>query len=220
MIDYSIIQHSIEYYEQLGFKRIESPWTVSQAISDITKPKECGDFTIKEKNKVLVASGEQSFLSLINKGFLPPGMYQTVTPCFRDETFTPYHTKYFIKNELIITDDTSLTRLAFIVASARNFFRQYCLGKKDNESHVSDDPDNISIIETTNGGNTIVNDVNVTNRYKFPSYDLVYRGIELGSYGIRRCEFLTWIYGTGVAEPRLSRVLQTYGVSYQKNQKR
>ena len=218
MIDYSIIQHSIEYYEELGFKRIESPWTVSQAISDITKPKDCGDFTIQEKNKVLVASGEQSFLSLINKGFLPPGMYQTVTPCFRDETFTPYHTKYFIKNELIVTDDVSLKRLAFVIACARNYFRQYCLLPKSDDSSLL--ADEISIVETTNGRNVIVSEISTDNRYKFPSYDLVYRGIELGSYGIRRCEFLTWIYGTGVAEPRLSRALQTYGVSYQKNQKR
>ena len=38
-------------------------------------------------------------------------------------------------------------------------------------------------------------------------YDIDYHGIELGSYGIRHCQFLNWIYGTGCAEPRLSKVM-------------
>jgi len=33
------------------------------------------------------------------------------------------------------------------------------------------------------------------------------KSYELGSYGIRDCEFLTWIYGTGLAEPRTSSLL-------------
>jgi len=36
------------------------------------------------------------------------------------------------------------------------------------------------------------------------SYDIEFNGIELGSYGIRECEYLSWIYATGCAEPRLS----------------
>lgn len=54
MINYKNIQDSIEFYENRGFKRVESPWTVTKAISDITKPKfgpneTVSDFTIKEK---------------------------------------------------------------------------------------------------------------------------------------------------------------------------
>ena len=40
-------------------------------------------------------------------------------------------------------------------------------------------------------------------------YDIEYNKVELGSYGIRENEYLTWIYGTGCAEPRLSK-LQKY----------
>ena len=36
------------------------------------------------------------------------------------------------------------------------------------------------------------------------SYDIESNGIELGSYGIRQHENITWVYGTGLAEPRLS----------------
>jgi hypothetical protein len=35
-------------------------------------------------------------------------------------------------------------------------------------------------------------------------YDLECNGIEIGSYGIRSCEYLEWIYATGLAEPRMS----------------
>ena len=45
-------------------------------------------------------------------------------------------------------------------------------------------------------------------------YDITINGEELGSYGIRKCEFLKWIYGTGCAEPRLSTLIKKYnGIS-------
>ncbi len=182
MINYSIIAHSIEYYANQGFKRIESPWTVTASISGLTKPVKCNDFTIKEKSKVLVASGEQSFLYLYNKGFLPKGQYQTVTPCFRDELFTPYHTKYFIKNELIKTDSTTLRDLQRIVHVARDFFRAYCLLAKDESyGYVTNEPDDVLIMDTTNGRNMIVDDVDVMSTHRWQHYDLMYRGVELGS---------------------------------------
>lgn len=34
------------------------------------------------------------------------------------------------------------------------------------------------------------------------------REIEVGSYGARRTSFTTWIFGTGVAEPRLSKTMK------------
>ena len=42
-------------------------------------------------------------------------------------------------------------------------------------------------------------------------YDIVSKegGYELGSYGIRHCEYMDWVYGTGCAEPRLSRVMKS-----------
>lgn len=43
-------------------------------------------------------------------------------------------------------------------------------------------------------------------------YDIMYDDIELGSYGIRECSFLRWIYGTGCAEPRLSTAIHKYNL--------
>ncbi len=184
MIDYSIIAASIKHYEAVGFSRIESPWTVTKAVSDITKPPQCDEFTIKEKGKVLVASGEQSFLYLALKGFLVPGRYQTVTPCFRNDAFDKLHTKYFIKNELIDTKWVNEHSLHLIIKSAISFFKQYI-------------PEKFLAVDKTSD----------------TSYDIIFRSkvedeiIELGSYGIRECPFLKWIYATGCAEPRLSGVI-------------
>lgn len=173
MIDYNRIARSIEFYESNGFKRIESPWTVTKAVSSITKPEDKSDWEIVGKNKVLVASGEQSFLYLYLKGFLPKGRYQTVTPCYRDEVFDQTHTKYFIKNELIITDKVTNDSLDNLVDICKKFY-EIELGEK------------VDIVKTEFG------------------LDLECLGIEIGSYGIRDCEYLEWVYGTGLAEPRLS----------------
>lgn len=175
MIDYSNISKSILYYEGLGYQRIESPWTVTEDISRITKPQEKEDYKISNKKKVLVASGEQSFLYLYLKGFLPKGKFQTVTPCFRDEVFDTFHTKYFMKNELIVTDFVDQNTLVQAMYDAKHFYDDV-LGRS------------VDIVSTREG------------------FDLVYKGIELGSYGIRHCDFLSWIYATGCPEPRLSQV--------------
>lgn len=185
MINYDYISKSISYYENCGYSRIESPWTVTKGISNITKPEGAKDFSISEKDKVLVASGEQSFLSLYNKGFLPLGMYQSTTPCFRDESFDPLHTKYFIKNELIRTDKTDEKSLMEMIDCVSTFFYQLLGG-------------DVKVVETYMG---------------YKSYDITYKDQELGSYGIRDCVFLKWIYGTGIAEPRFSRIKQAYGIS-------
>jgi seryl-tRNA synthetase len=180
MIDYSLLNSSLEYYQSKGFQRIESPWTVSQYVDELTKPKDRISFQLKHNNKCLVASGEQSFLYLYLKDFLPLGQYQTVTPCFRFESFDSLHTKYFMKNELIKTDKVDNEELEKVVSISHEFFKTI----------FSD----CQIVKTEVG------------------YDIEIHGKELGSYGIRKCEFLTWIYGTGCAEPRTSALRRQYGI--------
>lgn len=181
MIDYGIISNSIHFYgDEHGFKRVEVPWTVTKGISNITKPEGAGDFELVHNDgKVLVASAEQSFLYQYAKGFLPRGRFQAVTPCFRKESFDSIHTKYFIKNELIDTENVTGDNLLDIISIAQQFF--------DAESQMK------TVVVKTGE----------------LSYDITLGGIELGSYGIRHCDFLSWIYGTGVAEPRFSSVVDT-----------
>jgi hypothetical protein len=182
MIDYNLLNNSLVYYEKNGFQRIETPWTVSENVDNITRPIERVSFQLKHNDKCLVASGEQSFLYLYLKNFLPKGQYQTITPCFRNESFDFLHTKYFMKNELIKTDVVNLSSLDNMIELALNFYQPYFKPKLD-------------IIKTDTG------------------YDIEVEGKELGSYGIRSCEFLDWIYGTGCAEPRTSSLIKLYGIS-------
>lgn len=175
MINYDLIHRSIEYYSMNGFSRIESPWTVSKYVDDITKPKDRISFQLKHNDKCLVASGEQSFLYLYLKEFLPKGQFQTVTPCYRYEDFDFTHTKYFIKNELIKTNSVNQFELENIVEISLELFKTYL-------------PESIAI-KTSDG------------------FDIEWEGNELGSYGIRECDYLRWIYGTGWAEPRMSNLI-------------
>jgi len=183
MINFDLLHKSIGFYQQFGFERIEAPWTVTAAVSAITKPPDRKDFALMDKGKVLVASGEQSFLYLYLKGFLPKGRFQTITPCFRDEPFDSTHTKYFLKNELIITDKPSMDTVRTTVGMAKEFFEG-----------ITGEP--IKVVSTSE-----------------TSYDIYYNDIELGSYGIRECDFLEWVYGTGIAEPRTSAAIKKYGLS-------
>jgi hypothetical protein len=185
MINYKHLDDSLGFFGMLGYQRVEAPWTVTEAISNITKPKEFLDFQFKHNDKVLVGSGEQSFLYLYLKGFLPKGKYQTVTPCFRYESFDFLHSKYFMKNEVINTITPNEIQLGNLVRDAKEFFGHYF-----HENRLSI--------------------VNTTKEEAYPSYDIVIEGYELGSYGIRECEFLKWIYGTACAEPRMNNIMKMF----------
>lgn len=129
-------------------------------------------------DKALIGSAEQSFLQLIHDGSLSPGKYVALTPCFRDDIVDLTHKRYFMKVELIDTLDTSEERLTVIIDICLNFFNKHT---------------NVSLEKT---GELM--------------YDIIdtKTGIELGSYGIRSHKLVgSWIYATGVAEPRLSTVI-------------
>lgn len=183
MIDYKLLSESLEHYSLAGYTRIETPWAVSRYVDDITRPADRTPYELKHNGKRLVASGEQSFLYLYLKEFLPKGSFQTITPCYRLESFDFTHTKYFMKNELIKTDVVNEAELNKMVNVAMLFFSRYF------------GPNKINVIQTQFG------------------YDIEINGIELGSYGIRSNEMLSWIYGTGCAEPRTSKLIQLYGIS-------
>ena len=179
MIDYKLLNDSIIYYEDKGFKRIETPWLVTAAVDNITKPPDAVPFVVEAKNKNLIASGEQGFLYLYLKEYLPKGKFQTVTPCFRNDSFDFTHSKYFMKNELIQTDEVNVLRLQDIVEQSLAFLQ-------------SKFPVQLRVDTTPDG------------------FDIMLDDYELGSYGIRECNFLKWIYGTACAEPRTSKLITLY----------
>lgn len=58
------------------------------------------------------------------KGFLAPGHYQAITPCFRDEPFDETHTKYFMKNEIFVTDIVNAEMLKDVGRYCKTFFEE------------------------------------------------------------------------------------------------
>lgn len=181
MIDYYLINKSLEHYESDGFERVEVPWLVTSETDNITKPENVEPFVVSSKNKNLIASGEQGFLYNEIKGFLPRGKFVTVTPCFRNDKHDTTHLKTFMKVELYINDFTPenmFGKLDETIESAVSFFN-YIL----TTYNISD---KVKVIECDG------------------SFDIMLGDLELGSYGIRQHKYLKWIYGTGLAEPRFS----------------
>jgi hypothetical protein len=173
------------------------PWLVPDEIINITKPPHVHPHTVIKngKKKNFVGSAEQSFLYLINKKFLLPGRYQAITPCMRDDDFGLYHTKYFMKNELIyFGDDVTVENVEPLMKTAYNFFLYYvsrALINSQNHSETIEAKDILKIVTTS-----------------VESWDIELAGVEIGSYGYRTCPFANWVYGTGVALPRLTRILK------------
>jgi seryl-tRNA synthetase len=179
MIDYKLLNDSIVFYEDKGFKRIETPWLVTDYVDAITRPPNAIPYIVENKNKNLIASAEQGFLYLYLKEYLPLGKFQACSPCFRNDSFDFTHTKYFMKNELIQTDEVSKIRLEEMVENSLSFLQSKFNTKLS--------------VETTPEG-----------------FDIMLDSYELGSYGIRECNFLKWIYGTACAEPRTSKLINLY----------
>lgn len=172
------------YYSDQGYKYVEVPWFVPLETSAITCPPDRTPFALG-KHGYLVASGEQSFLQMIRDEKLPPGKYQCITPCFRDEPkIDELHQYGFMKLELIDTREGCVwsAQLDWMVNEALEYFRSN--GVMCNLDRYQDGQDIVGWRKDTK------------------------QWIELGSYGIRNHPLVgTWIYGTGCAEPRLSQVI-------------
>jgi seryl-tRNA synthetase len=174
------LTYAERFYEESGFAHITVPWLVDREISALTKPSDRHDFFVKDQ--ALVGSAEQGFLQMIERGELNPGRYIATTPCFRDEDPIDFwHQQYFMKTELIDTVNVSTEGLERVLVDAERFFRLFLPLKR-----VQLGADTFDLVSAESG-------------------------IELGSYGLRTAEIrgkhLAWVYGTGCAEPRLSKTL-------------
>lgn len=184
----NMLAHAQKYYESEGFKEIEVPWIVSQDADDSCRPPDrepirvlCN--SIRHRGSRLPGSGEQGFVQMMLDGNLPPGKYQTFTPCFRDEAVIDLtHQSCFLKLELIIiwggekhapTD----RRPAGIMNVARDFMSRWGV-----ETRLIHHDGEIDLVADAMFGEPL----------------------ELGSYGTRSWKGNMWTYGTGLAEPRFS----------------
>jgi seryl-tRNA synthetase len=127
----------------------------------------------------LVGSAEQGFLDLRIKEKIN-GKFVSTSPCFRENDTNDWlHQKYFMKTELFVNNEVSQEKLEQVIKDAVDFYSQFI---------------KVQIIQIQESEYDIVDQKNK---------------IELGSYGIRNHPLTgKWIFGTGLAEPRLSLVMR------------
>lgn len=199
-VDYQLLSRAVSFYGQRGFKQIPVPYLVSTEAILATCPGDKGAFATKYGE--LVGSAEQSFIQMMLDGTLPPGRYQAITPCFRDEpVLDELHHQHFMKLELI---DTRTGTTEFDYVEKAFSMREKAYAFFHHEGRASD-------IENTK------HKVLIERRAKGPKRagyqvdtDLYSKtGLQLGSYGIREYRGHKWIFGTGCAEPRCSHWLRT-----------
>ena len=184
-IDYNVIGSAQFLYKKCGFINVETPWVVGEEAM-VTAPNPSKVTLISgHPYKALVGSAEQGFLQHIIDGTIEDGDYQSTGPCFRQEDFYNDLTKpYFLKTELISINPTNkLIKLDAIITAARRVLTR--------------------LAAILAADSSIAESINVKDM-EDGSYDIQLGEIELGSYGIRKWKDTTWVYGTGVAEPRLS----------------
>lgn len=182
---------ALNFYQTVGFEYAECPWMVDPVYLMATCPHE--RYMVNSDVGALVGSAEQSFIALDAEGGLPPGRYVGYTPCFRPETEDHWHQKGFNKVELYRTDSVAPWVVMEVLSSAMTFFK--------GELHRAGLPTNEVTIRETGDG-----------------FDLEIAGVEVGSYGKREWtapsgRVLKWVYGTGCAEPRLTKAIDRLNLS-------
>lgn len=201
-IDYILLGKAKKFYAAREFKYIETPWVIPEEYAMITSPGIERNFTTPQGT--LTASAEQSFLFLIDKAlsFKPYVRHQSITPCFRNEPEDATHSKWFMKLELFKWYDYNaagtelyapeiISELHNFVDIAIKFFKHQVRSFSFRKLSTSlGSTDNLILVRTGNY-----------------TYDIELNGIEIGSYGIRSHKDFTWIYGTGLAEPRFTYAL-------------
>lgn len=178
-IDYSIIHNALNFYKLRGYTYIEVPWFVDEEVSKATCPNDNLAFAVNVNDR-LIGSAEQGFIHLmLNESKLENDrLYCAITPCFRNEPESETHSKTFMKLELFCKSDIP---------------------------YIQNKIYKIMLNDAINFFNSY--GINVSEVATLMGTDLEFKGLELGSYGIRTYKDVSWVYGTGVALPRMSLVI-------------
>lgn len=185
IIDYKLLAKAIKYFHKQGFTQIEVPWRVSAEAIDATFD---SNLSFKADDKFLIGSAEQGFLELILQNKLKNNMLMSVSPCFRSDKEDELHQQEFMKLELIYLSGFNISNKDIEYNTFVNFVIDFITKK------LKVQRERIQIVHTFE--NSIY------------SEDILIDGIEYGSYGIRKFKDYNYIYGTGIALPRASIILE------------
>lgn len=179
-ISWDRVGRAATFFSARGYSYVETPWRVTRDVVATTIPAWATPFRCE------LDHGRPDFLvGSAEQGFialmrsLPDGRYFSASPCFRDnEPADDFHFCDFFKIELCFVG--SVAASGDLLCDAWAFAAS--------EGLICD------AVDTELG------------------CDLIARGVEVGSFGGRACSLdgakLRWSYGTGLAEPRFSQVLQ------------
>ena len=187
-IDYNRIAQAQAFYKGRGYQSIETPWMVTAQAVRTTLP--IGKTMMETIRGVLIGSGEQGFIQQMKDGTLEPGLYQTTTPCFQDAN--DHHSPYFYGSDdknpwsqqiELICFDPELTDIQKAYEKVLNDAMSCCFEICDADTFYA---------ASTEEG-----------------IEIRYNNIVLGTYGVRKMDDHTWIYGTGLIEPRFTLALRS-----------
>lgn len=122
----------------------------------------------------LVGSAEQSFMAADFDGAIGTGKFVSLTPCFRNEPVVDELHLVTFMKVELYNNEDTKPGAVFEMIRLAQRFMSIATGYEPN------------VVETADG------------------FDLEIGGVEVGSYGVRTRRGKMWVYGTGVAEPRLS----------------
>ncbi len=187
-LDWARIVQSANFYHTVGFQQVDVPWMVDRQFSMATCPD--ARFLVSTDMGDLVGSAEQGFIQQDYLGLLGKGKFQSITPCFRKEdVLDDFHQTTFLKLELYVNDGDLFTEMARMADLAKTVAR----GMVHEMTIKTDIILPVPILIEVEGG-----------------LDLTMGGIELGSFGVRSFEHVSWAFGTGHAEPRLSSTIKHF----------
>jgi hypothetical protein len=181
-IDWRLLSSAVEYYKNCGYHYVEVPWLVHESVNRMTLPRNTSSLKIENKGS-LIGSAEQGILSLVLSNQLERGKYVACSPCFRNEPhLDKYHQTYFMKVELYNDIDVNEIAVGCMIHTVEDFLTYEIEGLQRYQL-IHDDKTN--------------------------EIDILLNGIEIGSYGIRTINGHSWVYGTGLALPRLTLAMET-----------
>lgn len=177
-INYARIGQAQTFYRAAGYGNVEVPWIVTPAAVVATLPPK--KKMIQSNFGCHVGSAEQGFIQMMIDGTLEPGKWQATGPCFREEEeYNELTRQTFFKTELIW----------YMPEDEKSAYEQVMNDALQCFFAISDG-DAFNIMQTDEG------------------VDIFCNGVELGSYGVRKMGDHLWVFGTGIAEPRFTMVVQ------------
>ncbi|QQG33497.1 seryl-tRNA synthetase [Pectobacterium phage PcCB7V] len=181
-----LIRDAADWWKKNGFLEKTVPALVDPDVMKHTCPPGVHDDRLYGAGTdTVVASAEQSFLQLDKDGEIRPGDWMALTPCYRDEPILDeVHLPVFLKLELIrLSDEENFytrSNAMWLAGKMQRFFSEFYGMPTE-------------LVETMDG------------------FDVVYDDLELGSFGVRRTMTgKSYVYGTGLAEPRASIALMRF----------